>query len=217
MIIEWWNALSLASQVFFCIAIPSTLVLLIQTILLMLGIGDDGSDFDIDAPDIPDGDMDMDTPDGVFGDGDTDLPDDPDISGFDGLRIFTLRGIIAFFVVFGWTGVAMSSSDAPLWLTILIATLAGFVMMLFLAVLLRLTMKLKNNGNIDNRNAIGTAGKVYLTVPAARRGEGKVQIMLQGSYVERNAVTDDEEPIPTGSEIVVVGLSGQTDLVVRKK
>jgi membrane protein implicated in regulation of membrane protease activity len=41
--------------------------------------------------------------------------------------------------------------------------------------------------------------------------------MLQGSYVERDAVTDSDEEIPTGSEIVVVGLSGQTDLVVRKK
>ena len=41
--------------------------------------------------------------------------------------------------------------------------------------------------------------------------------MLQGSYVERDAVTDDEETIPTGSEVVVIGLSGQTTLVVKRK
>jgi hypothetical protein len=41
--------------------------------------------------------------------------------------------------------------------------------------------------------------------------------MLQGAYVERNAVTDDEEAIPTGAEIIVVGVSGQTDLVVKRK
>jgi hypothetical protein len=41
--------------------------------------------------------------------------------------------------------------------------------------------------------------------------------MLQGSYVERSAVTDDEEAIPTGSEIIVVGVSGQTDLIVKRK
>ena len=41
--------------------------------------------------------------------------------------------------------------------------------------------------------------------------------MLQGAYVERGAVTDETEAIPTGSEIVVVGVSGQTDLVVRRK
>lgn len=214
MFTEWWNALGLASQIFFCIAIPATLVLLIQTVLMMIGIGDD-ADMDIDVPDLPDGGPDMDLPDGIFGDGD--VPGDLDVSGFDGLRIFSLRGIIAFFVVFGWIGVAMDGADCPLWLTILVATLGGFAMMLFLAVLLRLTMRLKSDGNIDNRNAIGTSGKVYLTVPAARRGEGKVQIMLQGSYVERNAVTDDEEAIPTGSEVVVTGISGQTNLVVRKK
>ena len=47
MFIEWWNALSLATQVFYCIARPSTLILLIQTILLFVGIGGDG-DVDVD-------------------------------------------------------------------------------------------------------------------------------------------------------------------------
>jgi hypothetical protein len=41
--------------------------------------------------------------------------------------------------------------------------------------------------------------------------------MLQGAYVERNAVTDEAESIPTGSEIIVVGISGQTSLVVKRK
>ena len=41
--------------------------------------------------------------------------------------------------------------------------------------------------------------------------------MLQGSYVERNAVTDEIEAIPTGAEIVVVGVSGQMDLIVKRK
>ena len=55
------------------------------------------------------------------------------------------------------------------------------------------------------------------TIPALRTGTGKVHLMLQGSYVERDAVTDDETSLPTGSEIVVVGVSGQTTLIVRKK
>jgi hypothetical protein len=41
--------------------------------------------------------------------------------------------------------------------------------------------------------------------------------MLQGAYVERNAVTDEAESIPTGCEIIVVGTSGQTSLVVKRK
>ena len=86
-----------------------------------------------------------------------------------------------------------------------------------MAYLLRAVMRLRSDGNTDNRNAIGVAGKVHLTIPPERRGEGKVHIMLQGSLVERNAVTDGLEAIPTGAEVVVVGTSGQTDLVVKLK
>jgi len=90
-------------------------------------------------------------------------------------------------------------------------------MMFALAFLFNAVMKLRSDGNKDNRNTIGTSGRVHLTIPASRKGEGKVHIMLQGSYVERGAVTDEDEPIPTGSEVVVVGISGQTDLVVKRK
>ena len=102
-------------------------------------------------------------------------------------------------------------------ITMCVAAVSGFAMMLALAFLMRALLKLRNNGNIDNRNAVGTAGKVYLTIPPARSGAGKVQILLQGSLVERSAVTDEESEIPTGCEIVVVSVSSGTDLVVRRK
>ena len=210
--VDWWDSLGLVTQIFYCIAVPSTLILLIQTILMFIGFGEDADG----AGDDIGGDVGDDVGDGDIDDV-TEITDDADASGLDGLRIFTIRGLIAFLVVFGWVGVVMNGSGAALWLTIPISTVCGFGMMFLLAYLLRLVMKLRSDGNIDNRNAIGTAGKVYLTIPPARSGEGKVQVMIQGSYSERNAVTDDEEPIPTGSEIIVVGISGQTDLVVRKK
>ena len=90
-------------------------------------------------------------------------------------------------------------------------------MMYIIAALMRGVMKLRNDGNIDNKNALGTSGKVYLAIPPSRSGEGKVNVLLQGSYVEREAVTDENEAIPTGAEIVVTGISGQTTLVVKRK
>ncbi len=200
-LIEWWNSMSLAAQIFACMAIPATLLLVIQTVMMFFGFGDEG---DASGDGIGSDDLDVDI-------------DIDDASGFDGLRIFTLRGIIAFFVVFGWVGVAMESGSCPLYATIPVATVSGFAIMLVLAWLFRAIMKLRNDGNTDNRNAIGVSGKVQLTIPPSRRGEGKVFVMLQGSYVERNAVTDEEEAIPTGAEVVVIGVSGQTDLVVKKK
>lgn len=213
--IAWWNSLGLATQIFYCVAIPATLVLLIQTVLLFLGIGDDadgGTDLASDGTDLPE---DVPDADGVFGENAE--VEAPDLQGLNGLRVLTFRGIVAFFVVFGWVGVAMDATGAAIWLTVPIAFVCGLAMMLLLAFLFRAIMNLRSDGNTDNRNAIGTAGKVQLTIPPARTGEGKVHIMLQGAYVERNAVTDDEEAIPTGCEIVVVGISGQTDLVVRRK
>ena len=205
-LVEWWNSLDLALQIFYCIAIPATLVLLIQTFLMFIGIGDGDADFD--APDV---DFNSDgIPDHI----DMDIDD---VTGFESLHIFTIRGIIAFFVIFGWVGVVMESANINLIITLVVAMICGFAMMVLIAYLFKMVMRLKSDGNTDNRNALGSAGKVYLTIPPARSGEGKINIMLQGTYVERNAVTDEDESIPTGCEIIVVGTSGQTSLVVKRK
>ena len=206
---EWWEALSLTTQVFYCIATPATLVLLVQTVLLFLGVGEH-ADGDMDFSAGVDGDADT---DGIFGDGVVEIDD----GGFDFLSLFTLRGIIAFLVVFGWVGAAMSSAEAPLYLTIPVAFVSGFAMMMVIALLLRAVMRLRSDGILDNRNALGASGRVYLTIPAARTGEGKIQLLLQGVLAEREAVTDEAEPIPTGTEVVVTSLSGQTVLVVKRK
>ncbi|MBE6540141.1 MAG: hypothetical protein E7674_05335 [Ruminococcaceae bacterium] len=208
-IIEWWNSLSLVAQIFYCIAVPSTLVLLVQTILMFIGMGED-ADADGADTDVSD-DVDVDgSEDGGF-------DEDLDPNGFDGLRIFTVRGVIAFLVIFGWVGALLESMNVALWINIPISSVCGFAMMVLLAFIFKAIMNLKSDGTIDIRNAVGTAGKVHLTIPPARMGEGKVHILLQGSYVERDAVTDEPDPIPTGSEVVVVRVSGETTLVVRKK
>ncbi len=208
--------MGIATQVFYCIAIPSTLLLLIQTVLMFIGFGEDADSIDDVGMDSMPEDVDLpDVGEGVFGE--NSLSEVQDIFGMEGLRVFTIRGLIAFFVVFGWVGIVMQGADISLWITIPVAAVCGLAMMFALAFLVRGVMQLRSDGNTDNRNAVGIAGKVHLTVPPSRSGEGKVHVMLQGAYVERNAVTDSEEPIPTGSEVIVVGVSGQTDLVVKKK
>lgn len=198
----WWDSLSIVSQIFACVAIPATVVLLIQTVLMLVGIGLESDGGDIDVADS----IDADGPD--F---------DIDLDGMDALRIFSIRGIIAFLVVFGWVGFVMDRAEIGLFITVPVSAVCGFLMMLVLALLMRTVMRLRNDGNLDNRNAVGVSGRVYLTIPPTRKGEGKVNVLLQGTYVERDAVTDEEEAIPTGSEVVVIGLSGQTTLVVKRK
>ncbi len=211
---DWWNSLSTFSQVLSCMAIPATLILLIQTVLMLIGLGDDGLDADVPDSDI--GDIDTDISDGVFGDGEV-VDGDLDPSGLDGLRIFSVRGIIAFFVVFGWVGIALDSAGLAPVLSTLIGVVSGFVMMVLIALLFRAIMRLESDGNVDNRNALGVSGTVYLKIPANREGMGKVNLMIQGSYCERDAVTDESEALPTGSEVVVMSLSGENTLVVKRK
>ena len=222
--LAWWESLSSFSQVLAAMAIPATLILLIQTVLMLIGIGSDGGadvdgdvdvDTDVDIDTDVDLDADADVGDGVFGEELTDGDVDP--SGLDGLRIFSIRGIIAFFVVFGWAGIALDTAGVAPVISSLVALAAGFGMMVLIAFVFRAISKLENNGNIDNRNALGVSGSVYLKIPASRKGQGKVNVMIQGTYCERDAVTDEAEAIPRGCEIVVVALSGQNTLVVKKK
>ena len=89
--------------------------------------------------------------------------------------------------------------------------------MLLIAFLMRAAMKLQSDGTIDIRSALGQSGTVYLTVPPKRSGAGKVNVTVQGQYSEFTAVTDEEAPLPTGSEALVIGISGKNTLVVRRK
>ena len=48
-IIEWWNNLLLGQQIYLLVAIPSSVILIIQTVMLLGGLGDD-AEGDIDDP-----------------------------------------------------------------------------------------------------------------------------------------------------------------------
>lgn len=211
----WWQAMNLYEKISVCIAIPSTLVLVLQLILTVIGIGGesdfDGDSVDLDGDGIPDG-VDMD------GDGDPDALESSDGGIFSGgFRLFTFRGFIAFLAIMGWVGYTLSKSEVPLWLCSVISLAAGFCMMMVIALIFHYFSKIQTNGVVDIRNAIGKSGTVYLNVPPKRSGTGKVNLVVQERYGEYEAVTDEAETLPFGSEVTVVGLSGQNTLVVRKK
>lgn len=216
--LAWWEALSTLERIFAYIAIPSTVVLVIQTILLLIGLGNhgvaDGSlngeveapDGDLDAVDLPGEDLDADLPE-----------TEAVLDGDAGLRLFTVRGFIAFFTVFGWSGLTMLRSGmAPGW-AVFLALLLGMLSMLLMAAILKLFLRLQEDGTMDIRNAVGCAGSVYLTVPPKREGKGKVNVVVQEQWSEFEAVSDYHEPIRTGAEVTVVGVSGKNTLIVQPK
>ena len=58
---------------------------------------------------------------------------------------------------------------------------------------------------------------MYVSVPPARSGRGKVTLVLQGRYTEADAVTDDAERIPVDASVTVVATQGDVFVVSAKK
>ncbi len=198
---DWWQTLPLMKQFFFTIAVPATVILLIQSVMSIMGLGSDGGEGE--------GPM-----DGMSGDLDEDaLEEAIDGSGF---RFFTIRGIVAFVSVFGWTGAAVTGSATPV-LVFLTATGAGLSAMLLVALAFWGILQLQGKGNLDYRYSIGLQGEVYLPVPPERGGTGKVNVTIQERLVEVDAMTDEPERLPTGSRVRVVGLLGNNVLLVSKE
>lgn len=216
---EWWDALNLLQQIFLCAAIPFTIVLIIQTILTFIGIGGHGdadtadmdSDTDFDPAGAADGHFDgIDHADGTL-DG---HPDDVN-AAVAGFRFFTIRGLVAFFCIFGWMGYVLGETALPVPLTVLISIAAGLLAMLAIGLMFYAARRLQDSGNLRFSNAVGSAAQVYIPIPAKRIGRGKVMVLIQERLVEAEAITDEETKLKTGETVQVIGNIGNT-LIVKK-
>lgn len=201
-IAAYWNSLVLAQQIFVCIAVPATVVLLVQIILMLIGLGG-GGDADVDADLDGDGLADVDT------ELDSDVPDA-------GLSFFTMRGIVAMLTIMGWSGLVFLDPGIgiPMWAGFAISVILGILTLVAVAFTMRGISRLQQSGNLDIRNAIGKVGQVYLTIPAAGNGSGKVSLTIQEQYKEFAAITTFDAPIKTGAYVRVVALSESGTLVV---
>jgi len=67
---------------------------------------------------------------------------------------------------------------------------------------------------LDLNNAKGKSATVYLPIPANRKGTGQVQIKLQG-FQTLDAMTDEDEPISTGTMVQVTEVLNREILLVK--
>ena len=197
--VQWWDGLTLLQQIFGYVAIPATVILVVQTILVLFGLGN--HDMDVSGHDV---DL------GGHGDGHIDGQDGHDGAG-DGLALFSIRGIVAFFSVGGWTGIVMAQLTNPA-ITILVALAAGCAALYVVALIFHWANKLQDSGNLSLTNAVGKTAKVYLTIP--KHGAGKVTLTFQGRFNECSAITKAGRDIKTGEMVRVVGLVDENTLIV---
>ena len=189
--ITWWTSLSTAMQVLWAITLSASLIFVIQTVLTFLGLGDHDADFDLD------------TSDGSF---------DTDPS----MNLLTFRNLVNFCLGFGWTAVLMHEKIQSNALLIIVSVIVGVLLVTAVMWIFKWLSGMQQTGNIDvHKSAVGCEGKVYLTIPGERKGEGKVQITINNAVREYDAVTDGET-IKTGTAIKVTDVINDYTLLVEE-
>lgn len=226
--LEWWNGLNNLLRILYCVAIPATLLLLLQTILSLaggLGNGGEGVNFsDTSGLDMPDGGADFDL------DVDLDFMDSIDIHHAGGhgvhtdgsapgdaavFRLLTLQTFVTFLTVFSWSSIVSISTDCPPLPSLLLGLTLGVVAMLLIAKMVQASHRLVESGTFNPQNAIGESGKVYLPIPPG--GTGKVMLPVQGQLSEWDAVATEPETIPTGATVRVIDLRSGVLVVEREE
>lgn len=165
--LDWLIGLTITEQIYFWLGIVSTIFLIVQIVLLCCSSF--GGDSDLD------------------GDGDI------DVDGDSGVSIFTVKSMTAFFAVGSWTGLLVCSlvSESWHWLSIFAALILGSGAMAGVVFALRAMQKLQCNGILQPERLVGQHATVYVSIPPARSGRGKVTLTAQGKFMELDAVTDD--------------------------
>jgi len=189
---DLFNSLEPLQKFFWTIACCASLVFIIQTVMTFVGLG---TDTDVDA-----GPM----------DGSVDSMEDGALSG-----VFSFRNLVNFLLGYGWAGVLLHDSIDKGWLMQLIAIAVGLVFVLAFVFMFRQVMKLSHDGSFRMQEAVGLKADVYLRIPAARSGRGKVQVSVKGSVHEIDAMTDNETEIATGGQVQIVDVLGDDLLLVK--
>jgi len=183
----WWTSLDLYLKIMWGIAIPFSVIFLIQMVMTFIGMGDQGEisgDADVDA--------------------DVQMP----------FQFFTFRNFVNFFLGFAWTGISFYDFiDSKVWLTFL-CVFIGLLLVTIVMALLYALSKTTQSGNININNAIGLPATVYFTIPPAGKGTGKIQMSIQQAVREYDAVSESDEPIRTGSLVRVKSVIDAHTLLV---
>lgn len=159
-LMNWFEALSPALQIFWGISIVSSFLFALQLLMTLLGF-DSGTDVEIDDIDL----------DGEF-------------------SLFSLRSIVAFSLFFSWTGLIVLRGGGSLTRAVVLGMIAGSVAMAIVAYLLYKIYQSEESGTVDLYSAVGKDGEVYIPIPSNLNGKGKIHVVVENKLMELVAVTN---------------------------
>lgn len=187
-LIGMYSNLDTWMQAYWGCAIVSSVFFIIQMALTLIGM--DSSDVDVDF----------------------DGPDTMDLGG--GLSLFSIRNLINFFCGAGWTGVCLNGTISNKYVLLILSIAVGFAFVYMFFLIKKQTKKLEHNGAFDIGDSVGQAASVYLRIPAHRSGQGKVQVSINGSVQEIDALTDDDKDIASNSKVRITAVYDNSTLLV---
>ncbi|MDR2147360.1 MAG: serine protease [Tannerella sp.] len=189
--IELFNNLPFEQKVYWGIALFSTVVFIIQSIMTFMGMdAHDGADADFSGHDLQ--------------------------GGEEPFQLFTFRNLISFLLGFSWTGIGFSKIiDNPVWLMIL-AFLVGVLFVGIFFFILRQMMRLAEDNSFNINHVLNQIAEVYIPIPEQRKGKGKVSISVRGSVHEIDALTDGETRIASGASVRIVKIESESLVLVER-
>lgn len=177
-------------RVFWFVAIPVSVIFLIQTVMTFMGAdSDDGSGADFN------GDLDGN-------------------SGHTPMQLFSLRNLINFLLGLGWGGISFYSIIRNQFLLVTVAILIGLLFVAMFFFVIKQMMRLQENNSFNINNTLNKTGHVYLTIPARKNGKGKVQVSVNGAVHELDAFSEDEV-LSNGALVKVIAILDASSVLVK--
>ncbi len=174
-------------KTFWFVAIPTSLIFIIQTVMTFLG---------------------TDSSDGL-------QPDfDGDLNGADApFQLFSLRNLINFLLGFSWTGISFYTTISNKPFLIVLSLVVGVLFVYLFFVIIRQVQKLAEDNSFKITNTLNKTAEVYLTIPENKKGKGKIMISVNGAFHELEAMTENDK-IQSGAVVKVVRIENDNILIV---
>jgi membrane protein implicated in regulation of membrane protease activity len=176
-------------RILWFVAIPTSVIFLIQAVMTFMGAdASDGIEADFDG----------------------------DFEGVDApFQLFSFRNLVNFLLGFSWGGISLFSSIENRFLLIFLAIVIGTMFVLLFFFIIKQIQRLSEDNSFRMTETLNKTAEVYLSIPAEKKGLGKVLISVKGSTRELEAMTEGAR-IETGSVVKVVRVEGESVLIVEK-
>lgn len=185
---EFFNNLDPLLATFWYVAIPTSLIFLIQTIMTFIGAdASEGLEADFDG----------------------------NLEGVEApFQLFSLRNLINFLLGFSWTGISFYTVVPNKFFLLGLALLVGFAFVYLFFIIIKQVRKLAEDNSFKIEETVNKTAEVYLSIPGQKSGKGKIMISIKGSFHELDAMTEGDR-IPSNAMVRVVAIDSNILIVTK--